>query len=59
MSTLLRLAGLIVGLLLLLLIGSSWWVIVLLLVLLVLYEGALSLVAREWPFAPGDEASRR
>ena len=54
-ATLLRLAGIIVDLLLLLLIGSSWWVIILLLVLLVLYEGAISLVAKEWPFGPGPE----
>jgi len=54
-ATLLRLAGIIVDLLLLLLLGSSWWVIILLLVLLVVYEGAISLVAKEWPFGPGAE----
>ena len=47
----LRLAGLVVGLLLLLLVASSWWLILLLLVLVVLYEGVLSLIARQWPFA--------
>ena len=50
-AAILRLTGLIVGLLLLLLVASSWWLILLLLVLVVLYEGALSLVARQWPFA--------
>jgi hypothetical protein len=55
-AALLRLAGIIVDLLLLLILGSSWWVIILLLVLLVLYEGALSLVAKEWPFGPGAQA---
>jgi hypothetical protein len=48
---LLRLAGLVVGLLLLLLVASSWTLIVLLLVLVVLYEGILNLIARQWPFA--------
>ncbi|GEM_PF-702981 len=50
-AALLRIAGLVVGLLLLILVASSWWLIALLIVLLVLYEGALSLIARQWPFA--------
>jgi hypothetical protein len=50
-AAILRLAGLVVGLLLLLLVASSWWLIALFLVLVVLYEGVLSLIARQWPFA--------
>jgi len=46
-----RLAGLIVGLPLLLWVASSWWSIVLLIVVVALYEGAISLLIRQWPFA--------
>lgn len=46
-----RLAGLVVGLPLLLWVASSWWSIVLLIVVVLLYEGAISLLIRQWPFA--------
>jgi hypothetical protein len=46
-----RLAGLIVGLSLLLWVASSWWSIILLIVVVALYEGAISLLIRQWPFA--------
>ncbi len=51
-----RLAGLIVGLPLLLWVASSWWSIVLLIVVVLLYEGAISLLIRQWPFARREKA---
>jgi hypothetical protein len=54
---LLRWAGFIAGLLLLVFATSSWLGIMLWILLTLLYEGLLSLVAREWPFGhlAGDE----
>ena len=51
-----RLAGLIVGLPLLLWVASSWWSIVLIVLVVVLYEGAISLLTRQWPFARREKA---
>ena len=51
-----RLAGLIVGLPLLLWVASSWWSIVLLIVVVALYEAAISLLIRQWPFARRERA---
>jgi len=57
-TQLLRWAGLIAGLLLLVFATSSWLGIMLWILLTLLYEGLLSLVAREWPFGhlSGDES---
>jgi len=58
-TQLLRWAGLIAGLLLLVFATSSWLGIMLWILLTLLYEGLLSLVAREWPFGhlSGDESA--
>jgi uncharacterized membrane protein YoaK (UPF0700 family) len=54
----LRWAGLIAGVILLAFATSSWLGIALWIVLTLVYEGVLSLVVREWPFAhhPGGES---
>jgi hypothetical protein len=48
--SLLRLAGLAIGLILIVFAASGWFAIILLLFIVLLYEGVLSLVARSWPF---------
>lgn len=46
----LQVAGLIVGLILLVFVASSWLGVILIIVLTLIYEGAISLTARQWPF---------
>ena len=55
---LLRWAGLIAGVILLAFATSSWLGIAMWILLTLVYEGVLSLIVREWPFAhhPGDES---
>ena len=56
---LLRWAGLVAGLILLVFAASSWLGIALWILLTLLWEGLLSLIAREWPFGhlAGDESA--
>jgi len=48
---LLRWAGLVAGLILLVFATSSWLGIISMILLTLIYEGVLSLIVREWPFA--------
>ena len=56
----LRIAGLVAGLILLLVATSSWLGLLLWVIVIVLYEGVISLLIRQWPFArreKGDDAT--
>ncbi len=52
---LLRVVGLVIGLILLVTVASSWLGIAFILLLTLLYEGLLSLLVGHWPFAQGGE----